>query len=184
MLVRLLLRLLLVPLGYFAAVLAGAVVIVVGQWRIGTLFDDLPPDDVALGMVIAVISTVTFLMLLLSLMWLVASVGILFSEAFAVRSWLFHAANGAVSAFVANQLFAKDAGALEVGDGFYILAAGLAGGLAYWVVAGSTAGFFKPVLLSPAERAARRRRPAPDMPQPDPPQPDPPRPDPPPPGAA
>lgn len=158
MLLRLLLRLLLVPLGYFAAVLAGAVVIVVGQWQIGTLFDDVPPNEVALGLVIAVISTVTFLVMLLSMMWLVASVGILFSEAFAVRSWMFHAGNGAVSAFIANRLFTQDAGSLEVGDGFYILAAGLAGGLAYWLVAGCTAGFFKPMLRAPAARAARLAR--------------------------
>lgn len=160
-LARLLLRLVLVPLGYFAAVVAAAAVIVVGEWRIGTLFDTTQPGEAALGLVIAVISSVAFLMMLLSLMWLVAAVGILFSEAFAVRSWIFHVANGVVSAWIGAQLFAPPPDESVAADPFYIVAAGLAAGLAYWLVAGSTAGFFKPILRSPAERAGRLPPPPP-----------------------
>lgn len=151
---RLLLRLLLVPLGYLAAVVAGAAVIVVGEWRIGALFQTSQPDEAALGFMVAIVTSVTVLVVLLSLMWLVAAVGILFSEAFAVRSWIFHAGNGVVSAWIGAQLFSPTDGTPSVAvDPFYIVAAGLAGGLAYWVVAGSTAGFYKPVLRSPAARA-------------------------------
>ncbi|MEP9355176.1 hypothetical protein ABLE93_16435 [Xanthobacter sp. KR7-65] len=153
-LARLLLRFLLVPLGYFSAVIAGACVILVGEWRIGTLFEASRPDEAAMGFIFAIIVSVTMLVLLLSLMWLVAAVGILFSEAFAVRSWMFHAANGVISAYVGAQLLGPMYGPPAAAeDPFYIVAAGLAGGLAYWLVAGSTAGFFKPILRSAADRA-------------------------------
>ena len=100
-LARLLLRLLLVPLGYLAAVAAGAAVILIGEWRIGTLFEASRPEEQAMGFVVAIAGAVVLLLFLLSRMWLVAAVGILFSEAFAVRSWMFHAANGAASAWIA-----------------------------------------------------------------------------------
>ncbi|MFG1297801.1 hypothetical protein [Xanthobacter variabilis] len=159
-LVRLLLRLILVPLGYLAAVTAGAAVILIGEWRIGTLFDTPRPDEAVLGLVIAVVAAGALMALLVSAMWLVAAVGILFSELFAVRSWIFHVANGAISAWIGAQMFGSDAEVNRVvHDPFYVIAAGLAGGLVYWLVAGSTAGFFKPVLRSPAERAARLRPP-------------------------
>ena len=155
-LARLLLRLLLVPLGYLAAVAAGAAVILIGEWRIGTLFEASRPEEQAMGFVVAIAGAVVLLLFLLSRMWLVAAVGILFSEAFAVRSWMFHAANGAASAWIAAQLYTQTPGQpVMVTDPFYVVAAGLAGGLAYWLVAGATAGFFKPVLRSPAERAER-----------------------------
>lgn len=154
-LARLLLRFLLVPLGYLAAVIAGACVILIGEWRIGTLFTAADPSDRAFGVIIAIVTTVVMLFMLLLLMWMVAAVGILFSEAFAIRSWMFHVGNGVVSAWIGAQLFAPSDGTAAVaGDPFYVVAAGLAGGLAYWLVAGSTAGFFKPILRSPAERAA------------------------------
>lgn len=155
-LARLLLRFLLVPLGYFAAVIAGACVILIGEWRIGTLLETNRTEDAALGFVVAIVTTVTVLFVLMMLMWLVAAVGILFSEAFAIRSWMFHAGNGVVSALIGAQLFAPSRGdAAVAGDPFYTVAAGLAGGLVYWVVAGSTAGFFKPILRSGAELAGR-----------------------------
>ncbi|MFG1333194.1 hypothetical protein V5F41_18350 [Xanthobacter autotrophicus] len=159
---RLLLRLILIPVGYLAAVMAGSAVILIGEWRIGTLFEATQPDAAALGFVIAIVASATVLVVLLSLMWLVAAVGILFSEAFAVRSWMFHAANGVVSAWIGSQLFAPADGTPAVAsDPFYVVAAGLAAGLAYWLVAGSTAGFFKPILRSPAERAGRLPSPPP-----------------------
>jgi len=156
-LARLLLRFLLVPLGYLAAVIAGAGVILFGEWRIGTLFEPPPGSETAgLGALVAIVVAAAVLVLLVLLMWLVAAIGILFSEAFAVRSWMFHAANGVVSALIGAQLFAGGPDAAPVTDDpFYVVAAGLAAGLAYWLVAGSTAGFFKPILRSPAERAGQ-----------------------------
>ncbi|MBB6306501.1 hypothetical protein [Xanthobacter tagetidis] len=164
-LARLLLRVLLVPLGYLSAVIAGSAVILVGEMRIGTLIDTARPDEAAAGMFVAIGTAVMVFVLLLSVMWMVAAVGILFSEAFAVRSWMFHAANGAVSAWIAAQLFQPSEGAPIIVEGpFYVVAAGLAAGLAYWLVAGSSAGFYKPILRSPAERAGRPALPHPAPP--------------------
>lgn len=172
-LARLLLRFLLVPLGYAAAVIAGACVILIGEWRIGTLFEASQPEDAAVGFVVGIVTAVTVLFVLMMLMWLVAAVGILFSEAFAIRSWMFHAGNGVVSALIGAQLFAPSGGdaAAVAGDPFYTVAAGLAGGLAYWAVAGSTAGFFKPILRSGAELAHHLPPPGSHTPPPAPPAP-------------
>ncbi|MFV8126860.1 hypothetical protein ACNQ1A_25215, partial [Enterobacter cloacae complex sp.6730722] len=64
---RLLLRLILVPVGYLAAVMAGSAVILIGEWRIGTLFEATQPDAAALGFVIAIVASATVLVVLLSL---------------------------------------------------------------------------------------------------------------------
>ena len=79
-------------------------------------------------------------------MCLPASIGILISEAFAIRSWIFHAINGALSAWVGWQMFGNfDQSDLPLNEPRYVIAAGLAGGFAYWAVAGWNAGFWKPV---------------------------------------
>src|SRR5262249_15133322 len=85
-----------------------------------------------------------------ALIWVIASVGILFSEGFTVRSWMFHVANGAVSAFLSAQLFPgfMDEPA-PLSEPFYVLAAGFAGRLVFWSVAGWAAGFGKPLLGPP-----------------------------------
>lgn len=147
---RLLLRLFVVPLGYFAAALAGAAVIVIGDWQVGTLFAPAPPEEAMLGFIVGIAATVTLLVLLLSQMWLVAAPGILFSEAFAIRSWMFHIANGVVSAWIGAQILSPEAGLPgEASEPFYVVAAGLAAGLAYWLVAGSSAGIVRPARNPP-----------------------------------
>src|SRR5215468_5459259 len=106
-LARLLLRFLLVPLGYFAAVVVATLIIVLGSWKLGA--------------------------------------------AVALRSFIFHAANGAVSAFIGWSLFGYvDASRVPLNEPLPVLAAGLAGGLAYWLIAGSSAGFWKPLFRRPA----------------------------------
>ena len=84
--------------------------------------------------------------MLLGVMWLPAAIGILISEAFAIRSWMFHAGNGAVSAWIGWNLFGDlDDSRMALNEPLAVIAAGLAGGLAYWAIAGSSAGFWKPV---------------------------------------
>jgi hypothetical protein len=160
---RLLLRFVLVPLGYLAGVLAGTLVILFGSWKIGQpVGSELDTEIVAIyGFVFA---APVLLVILLSVMWLPAAVGILIAETFAIRSWIFHAANGAVSGWIAWNLFGYiDESRIAINKPLAVTAAGLAGGFAYWAIAGWNAGFWKP-LLTPT----RAVEPAPDAASPPP----------------
>src|ERR1043166_3734341 len=147
---RLLLRFILVPLGYLAATVTGACIILFGSWQSGTLMLSENPDTATAGLFGAIVAGPILLVMLLGTMWLPASVGILISEAFAIRSWIFHALNGMASGWVGWQLFGNiDASDVPMNAPQYVLAAGLAGGFAYWAVAGWSAGFWKPVFARP-----------------------------------
>jgi hypothetical protein len=170
---RLLLRVLIVPLGYVCGMLATMAVVVIGYWQIGNLLAGV--DEIELFSILdAMMTAMMALTAVVTTMWLIASIGILFAECFAVRSWIFHTANGAISAWLGAQLFTPYDGTQVPFDGdFYIITAGLAGGLAYWLVAGWSAGFWKPVasprpgalpaphpaqtLSPPAENGSRQR---------------------------
>ena len=143
-LARLLLRFVLVPLGYAVAVVVGTLVIVFGSWKLGEAAAH--PDTHVVAIFGFVFAAPILLVMLLSLMWLPAAIGMLISETFAIRSFIFHAGNGAVSAFIGWNLFGYiDDSGVPLNEPLPVIAAGLAGGLAYWVVAGFSAGFWKPV---------------------------------------
>jgi hypothetical protein len=145
-LLRLLLRIILGPLGYLAAVLAGAMVIVLGAWRLGEVALSADPDTAAYALFGFVIAGPLLFATLAVVMWLPASIGILLAEAFAIRSWIYHAGNGAISAWLGWHLFSfLDDSPVPLHQPLHVIAAGLAGGFAYWAVAGWTAGFWKPV---------------------------------------
>ena len=149
---RLLLRFVLVPLGYFVAVVVATLVIVLGSWRLGQAAAH--PDTQAFAIFGFVFAAPVLLVMLLSLMWLPAAIGILISETFAIRSFLFHAGNGAVSALIGWTLFGYiDDTGIPLNEPLAVIAAGLAGGLAYWAIAGFSAGFWKPVFRRPAGAA-------------------------------
>ncbi len=143
---RLLLRFLLIPVGVLAAILTGTAVILFGQWRIGAIADQALEPEAFIAVVQALFTGTFLITFLVCVMWLVALVGVLFSETFAVRSWMFHAGNGAVSAFIGARLFPSVSGeTAPLAEPLYLLAAGLAGGLIYWLIAGWSAGFWKPM---------------------------------------
>jgi hypothetical protein len=145
-LLRLLLRIILVPLGYLAAVLAGALVIVLGAWRLGEVALSADPDTAAYALFGFVIAGPLLFATLAVVMWLPASIGILLAEAFAIRSWIYHAGNGAISAWLGWNLFGFiDDSPVPLHQPLHVVAAGLAGGFAYWAIAGWSAGFWKPV---------------------------------------
>jgi len=149
---RLLLRFVLVPLGYFVAVVVATLVIVFGSWRLGQAAAH--PDTQAFAIFGFVFAAPVLLVMLLSLMWLPAAIGILISETFAIRSFLFHAGNGAVSALLGWNLFGYiDETGIPLNEPLAVIAAGRAGGLAYWAIAGFSAGFWKPVFRRPAGAA-------------------------------
>ena len=153
MAVRLLIRFILVPLGYLAAVIAGACVILFGSWRFREMVLMGDPSIPFAGAVFGVLIGGPFLLVaLLGMMWLPGAVGVLISEAFAIRSWIFHALNGAASAWLGWQMFgAFDMSDIPLNEPRYVIGAGLAGGFAYWAVAGRTAGFWKPIYPPPAQ---------------------------------
>ena len=146
---RFILRLLLVPLGWcFAMSAAGIFIIIANRESFATLAR-ATPDQQANWMVFFV-AAAPFLMFALgaSLIWMVglAAIGILFSETFAVRSWIFHTANGAFSAWLGWYMLSNLGDEYRfVANPTVIIAAGLVAGLAYWLVAGWSAGFWKPV---------------------------------------
>jgi hypothetical protein len=143
---RLLLRLILIPLGYLVGVVVGTLVIVIGSWKLGQFAVTSDPDAQAVGLFGFLFAAPVLLVVLLSVMWLPASIGVLVAEAFAIRSFLFHAANGAAAAWIAWSLFGYiDDSRIPINEPLPVIAAGLAGGLAYWAIAGWNAGFWKPV---------------------------------------
>jgi hypothetical protein len=149
--IRLLARFILVPLGYLAATIVGACVILLGSWQAGTMMLSNDPDVATAGVFGALIAGPVLIVVLLSSMWLPSAIGILISEAFAIRSWIFHALNGAVSGYVGWQMFsAIDRTGVPMNEATFVFGAGLAGGFAYWAIAGWSAGFWKPIFASRA----------------------------------
>ena len=155
---RLLMRLLLVPLGAGFAVCVAVLVTIAAHWnRFAALVAANPDagDDwmIALmfyGPPVALIISVSAVAVMLP-----AAVGILISEAFAIRSWIFHAANGAISAWIGQTTMVD----MHAPYDFYnapliVIGAGIAAGFAYWAVAGWSAGFWKPVFTRREARTA------------------------------
>jgi len=148
-LIRLLLRFILVPLGGAAALTAGMAVIVIAHHKALVALLDAGPQAQE-HYFIALMFGGPLLALLLSIwafhMFVPAMIGVLISEALAIRSWIYHAANGGISAWIGWAL------TQDIQDEYrfltepkILIAAGLVGGLAYWIVSGWTAGFWKPV---------------------------------------
>jgi hypothetical protein len=150
---RFLLRLLLVPLGAVVAMTIAMLVMLFAHWSEVRNLAHAPPDTQETWLLALVIAgpMLAFLLSLSAALSLVtAAIGVLISETFAIRSWIFHAANGGLAAWIGWSL------TQDIRDEYRVLtepkiliAAGLAGGLAYWLVAGWTAGFWKPI--SPAK---------------------------------
>jgi hypothetical protein len=153
-LMRLLLRFILVPLGAAVALVAAAAVIVIAHRNaLVALFEADPQaqQDYFIALLFGgLLFEGPLLALLLSIwtfyMLVPAAIGVLISEALAIRSWLFHAANGGLSAWLGWAL------TQDIRDEYrfltepkILIAAGLLAGLSYWIVSGWTAGFWKPI---------------------------------------
>ena len=154
---RLILRLFLVPLGGVVAVIVAIILLVVAHWHEFAALADARPDEQGYWLLAFVLAgpVLAFLLsLAVALTLLAAAVGVLISEAFAIRSWIYHAANGGLAAWIGWSLMQDTQNDYRfLAEPKILVAAGLAGGLAYWVVAGSTAGFWKPVFRSGPQQA-------------------------------
>jgi hypothetical protein len=137
-LIRLLLRFILVPLGAAAALVVATGIIIIA--RRNALFAVLDADPQTQMDYLALLSISAFYMLV------PAAIGVLISEALAIRSCLFHTANGGLSAWLGWTLTQgiRDQYRLFTDPGI-LIAAGFLAGLAYWAVSGWMAGFIKPV---------------------------------------
>ena len=151
-LIRLFLRFILVPLGSAAAIMAGMAVLVIAHHKALVALVEAGPQAQE-DYFIALVFAGPLLALLLSIwafhMFVPAMIGVVVSEALAIRSWMYHAANGGVSAWLGwalTQDIQEEYRFLTEPN--ILIAAGLVGGLAYWLIAGWTAGFWKPTGLS------------------------------------
>jgi hypothetical protein len=145
---RFILRFLLVPLGICFAVSVGMLVVMLAEWQAFVAYINANPD--AAGQVVELMFVAPWALVVLSRSALVmlspGVIGILISEFFAVRSWIFHVANGILSAWVGWSLTDNPGSAQKFfADPKVILIMGLSAGIAYWAVAGWSAGFWKPV---------------------------------------
>jgi len=154
---RLLLRFVLVPLGYLAAVVVATLVIVFGSWKLGEAAAH--PDTQVFAIFGFVFAAPVLLVMLLSLMWLPAAIGVLISETFAIRSFLFHAGNGVVSAWIGWNLFGYvDNTRVALNEPLPVIAAGLAGGFPRGNQFGFSRGFARRSGLSKCRKRSKQRQ--------------------------
>src|ERR1700674_713453 len=147
---RLLLRFILVPLAVAVAITVAAAFVIIAHWNALLAFLNAHPEAQE-DYFIALLAGGPLLAVLLSswalYAFMLASIGALIAEGFAIRSWIFHAANGGLSAWLGwtlTQDIRDEYGLLT--DPTILVAGGLAAGFAYWALAGSTAGFWKPIV--------------------------------------
>ena len=152
-LIRFLLRFVLMPLGGCIAAMVAAFVVCFAHW---TQFvkiiaaDSQAPESIVLAVLFVGWSIALIMAVATMAMLLPAMLGVLISEAFAIRSWMFHTANGALASWI-GWLAMRD---LLKPHEFYndptiVVGAGIAAGFAYWAVAGWSAGFWRPVFSPP-----------------------------------
>ncbi len=146
---RLLLRFLVVPFGFCVAVLAAVLFVIAAHWSrfmaIAAANRGGDEADVALffaGAFIIFIAAISAAKML----WPLVLAAVL-AEAFAFRSWVFHVCGGAAAALIGLNT-ATDGDAYDLYNApVIVIGAGFAAGFAYWVVAGWSAGFWKPVFV-------------------------------------
>ena len=148
---RLILRFLLVPVGAVVALVIAALTLVAANRTALQALADSGPQQAsyfvfALPLLIFDIAIATVLMML------PAAVGAFIAEAFALRSGIYHALNGGLSIWIGWSAFGNiRAEHTFLDNPMMIVAAGIAAGFAYWMVAGWSAGFWKPVFRRAAE---------------------------------
>jgi hypothetical protein len=156
-LIRLLLRFLLVPLGAMAAFCVAATIVLFAHWgKLMAALSSDPPSGGGDSFWVFVFFGGIYMLIWMGIAlysMLPAAVGVLISEGFAIRHWAFHAVNGAVSVWLGSLLISQGSeGAEYLNVPAVVIGAGIAAGFAYWAIAGWSAGFWKPVFAPPAPR--------------------------------
>jgi hypothetical protein len=150
---RLILRFLLVPLGAIVAVLAAVATLIVANWStmlaMASFYQRQHSDLVWAGPLL--LFGVGFYTTLMMAPGVIAA---LVAEAFAIRSWIYHALSGGLSAWVGWSATSDMRDEyVFLNDPKIIVAAGIAAGFCYWLVAGWSAGFWKPLFRRAAQLA-------------------------------
>lgn len=137
---RLVLRLVLVPIGYFVAIVTA--VALISAVSMARAYGPVADDPALIGMTGMVVAgdALVLMWVLGGVAFLPALAAIALSETFAVRSWLYFAASAVVVAGVVEYLMAPEAPPGMPADIVTTIAAALAAGLGYWAVAGRDAG--------------------------------------------
>jgi glucan phosphoethanolaminetransferase (alkaline phosphatase superfamily) len=145
---RFLMRLLLVPLGGCIALVVAMMFVMVAHLN---RIEAAAPDDPS-GLL--TLLTAPMLALSVAYMMLPSILAVLIAEAFAIRSWMYHAAAGGLSALVSLATIGAFDKTYDLSDDPLIATgAGIVAGFAYWLVAGWSAGFWKPVFAQPRPNA-------------------------------
>lgn len=158
MLARFASRLLIAPLGFTCGLLAGfAALALMSANQFGDVA--LFPEEVMLLGVDMTVGAWTVAFVLAPLVGAPAIVAVLIAEMFGIRSWLYYAVAGALTALLPWALLPSGIDG-AIFDAVDILACGFVGGLIHWLVAGRSAGFFAPERNpSPAETRGPQRPP-------------------------
>src|SRR5262245_4633683 len=130
--VRFILRFILVPLGWCVATAVGAVIIIVANWdAFLAIGSGTPEQQTNFWLLLFYFGPLLLLALGFAAFAMVglAAIGILISETFAIRSWIYHAACGGLSAAIGWTMVRETHPDFYfVGDLKIIVAAGLAAG--------------------------------------------------------
>ena len=149
---RFILRFLLVPFGGLAAAIVAAVVVCFAHWNQFAKIvagDPRAPENIVLAVVLIGPALILTMSVGALAMLMPATLGALISEIFAIRSWIYHAVNGALASWLgwlAMDAFLKPYEFYN--SPMIVVGAGIAAGFAYWAVAGWSAGFWKPVFAT------------------------------------
>jgi hypothetical protein len=142
---RFLMRIILVPLGGCVAICVAMAVVLIAQWN---RFAALNGDDISGLMALFVIGPM--LAISMAFMLLPAMLAALIAEAFAIRSLFYFAICGGLSAWVSLVTVGALDKDYDLSNAPLIaVGAGIAAGFAYWVIAGWSAGIWKPVFAQP-----------------------------------
>jgi hypothetical protein len=138
--VTLLFRLILVPIGYIAAVFAASALIAGIEWV--RAYPPVANDPAALGLTsLVVLADFLFLYALIIYAALVPSlVVVAVAEILSLRGALYFCGAGLAVAFAVGRLIDPSISEAIPKDSAVVAAAGLAGGLAYWVSSGRWSG--------------------------------------------
>jgi hypothetical protein len=150
---RLLLRFLVVPFGFCLATVAAVLFVIAAHWSrfMAIVAANRGGDeDVALfvaGSFIVLVAAISAAKMLWPFM-----LAAVLAEAFAFRSWVFHVCSGAVAALIGLNTM-SDTGAYDLYNApVIVVGAGFAAGFVYWLIAGWSAGFWKPVFAPPRQQ--------------------------------